>query len=174
MEAENTEEPFTPDYLTEFPLMSREIDKISLALTVVEKELGHAAKDSKNPFFKSYYADLSSVIDAIRPTLAKEGIKILQPLLHSDEQGVRVQTVLLHSSGQWIADGGPVMPVNKNDAQGHGSAITYARRYGLAALVGITQADDDGNNATKAAPVKRSSTAPPGRVMSELQRGERR
>jgi hypothetical protein len=110
-----------------------------------------AIKDSTNPHFKSKYADLSSVMNAVKGPLLAQGISIVQLILPSEANEVRLSTVLLHSSGEWIADEITV-PVNKQDAQGYGSALTYARRYSLQTIAGCCPEDDDGNAATKAPP----------------------
>lgn len=130
--------------------MSESIKEISAALPKSQAEIKGAIKDATNPHFKSRYADLSSVIDACKAALNKHGISFLQAVRASDA-GVVVETILLHSSGEWIGDE-LTLPVSKNDAQGVGSAITYGRRYGLQSLVGIPAEDDDGNAAVKARP----------------------
>lgn len=124
------------------------IDKIAPALLAAQKEIGNAAKDSKNPHFKSSYASLGSVIEAVKEAANKHGIVIVQtPSIGST--GVCLTTRLIHTSGQWIEDVAHT-PLAKQDAQGVGSALTYLRRYSLAAFFCITQADDDGNDAVSA------------------------
>ncbi len=127
--------------------MSDSIKEIAAVLPKVQAEIKGAVKDATNPHFKSRYADLTSVIDACKAALNKHGITFLQPVT-AGESGVVVETVLLHSSGEWISDS-LALPVSKNDAQGVGSAITYGRRYGLQSMVGIPAEDDDGNAAAK-------------------------
>jgi hypothetical protein len=102
-----------------------------------------------NPHFKSKYADISSVIDAIKPALAKYGLGFTQ---HSQpsEDGVIVETVVHHRSGDRLGLGALFVPANKRDAQGFGSALTYARRYSLMTAFGVPAEDDDGNAATSA------------------------
>lgn len=134
---------------------SEQISELAVALVAAQKEIKAAIKDASNPFFKSRYADLASVIEAVRMPLNKAGITFLQPV-SAAEHGVSVDTILLHTSGQWISET-LVMPVTKDDAQGVGSAITYARRYGLQSMCGVPTEDDDGNAATKAAPLKASA-----------------
>lgn len=131
--------------------MSDSINELAAALSKAQSQIQGAVKDSKNPFFKSQYADLSSVWEAIRKPLADNGLAIAQPV-RGTENGVEVETFLMHSSGQWVADS-LLIPVQKMDAQGVGSAITYGRRYGLSAMVGVCQVDDDGNAATASAPI---------------------
>lgn len=120
---------------------SVEIKDLATALAKAQAEIKGAVKDASNPFFKSNYADLQSVWDACRLPLSKNGLSVAQTTDIVGERLVLV-TTLLHSSGQWIRGALPVEPV-KRDPQGMGSAITYARRYALAAMVGIYQTDDD-------------------------------
>ncbi len=128
---------------------SATIGKLAEALAKAQSKLLPAAKDSENPFFKSKYADLASVWEACRAALTENGLAVVQ-LAHSTEKGVGVETMLVHSSGEFISESLEV-PAAKHDAQAFGSAITYARRYGLAAMVGVAPEDDDGNAAAKAA-----------------------
>lgn len=123
---------------------------IAGALAKAQMEMGKALKDSSNPHFKSKYADLGSVMDACLPALNKHGIAVMQPT-YDDESGRYVETVLLHESGESLKCRVPLI-VQKNDMQGYGSAVTYARRYGLMCMAGIAPEDDDGNAAVKAAP----------------------
>jgi len=129
---------------------SPSITTIAAVLPKAQAEIKGAVKDATNPHFKSRYADLTSVIEACKAALNKHGITFLQPV-RSGESGVVVETVLLHTSGEWISDE-LELPVSKNDAQGVGSAITYGRRYGLQSMVGIPAEDDDGNAAAKSPP----------------------
>jgi hypothetical protein len=131
---------------------SESIKEIAAALPKAQSAIKSASKDVTNTFFKSKYADLASVIDACRDALNAQGISMLQSV-RATESGVAVETTLLHSSGEWISSE-LEMPVTKADAQGVGSAITYAKRYSLQALVGVPSEDDDGNKATDAAPKK--------------------
>jgi hypothetical protein len=108
-------------------------------------------RDSANPFFKSKYADLSSVVEAIREPLSANGLSYVQ-VVHDAESSAKVETLILHSSGEWLSCGAVSVPVAKADAQGFGSAMTYARRYSLSAAFGVAPEDDDGNAASKAAP----------------------
>ena len=120
------------------------------ALAAAQAEMGKALKDSSNPAFKSKYADLASVMDACMPALGKHGIAVFQPTF-DDETGRYVKTVFAHVSGEMIECRVPLI-VNKNDMQGYGSAVTYARRYGLMGMAGIAPEDDDGNAAAKSPP----------------------
>ncbi len=142
------------------------IANVAAALAKAQGAMQHALKDAENPHFKSKYADLASVIDACRAALAANGIAIHQVTYDADN-GVIVNTMLLHESGEWL-DSGPVfVPVAKGDAQGHGSAYTYARRYSLSLAVGIAQDDDDGNAAASAKPDNTASAARTGRAPSQ-------
>jgi len=126
---------------------SESIKEIAAVLPKVQAAIKGAMKDATNPHFRSKYADLTSVIEACKAALNSHGITFLQPV-RANEHGVIVETVLLHTSGEWISDS-LALPVSKNDAQGVGSAITYGRRYGLQSMVGIPAEDDDGNAASK-------------------------
>jgi threonine dehydrogenase-like Zn-dependent dehydrogenase len=137
---------------------SESIKEIAGALVKAQTEIKAAIKDATNPFFKNKYADLASVIEAVRIPLNKAGISFLQPA-SADEHGVIVETVLLHSSGEWISES-LHMPVNKQDAQAVGSAITYGRRYGLQSLCGVPSEDDDGERATKTVSMPKTTITP--------------
>jgi len=126
--------------------MSHTIAKLADALSQAQGELTGAIKDSSNPFFKSKYADLAAVQDAIRIPFSKHGLAYIQTT-EPHETGVVVITLLAHKSGEWIR-GKLRMTPTKNDPQGIGSCITYARRYSLAAIAGIAQVDDDAEGAT--------------------------
>ena len=132
---------------------SESIANLAKALSTVQGKLTHAKKDSANPFFKSKYADLESVWDACRDLLASNGLAVAQfPGLYSDlDKSMSLTTILTHTSGEWISQEMSV-PVSKVDPQGAGSALTYMRRYALAAIVGVVQADDDGNAASNPKP----------------------
>jgi hypothetical protein len=127
--------------------MSNEINELGTALALANEELANPKKTSSNPFFKSKYADLSECVNVSRPVLAKNGLSISQ-MPSYDLAIVTVETLLIHSSGQWIMSKISA-PADKPTAQGIGSAITYCRRYSLAAMVGLAQQDDDGQEATK-------------------------
>jgi hypothetical protein len=139
---------------------SPSIAALAAALAKAQGEMEGAAKANVNPHFKSKYADLASVWDACRAPLSKHGLSILQPV-RADGPHVTVTTILAHSSGVWIEES-LTMTAQQNTPQGVGSAITYGRRYGLAAMVGIAPEDDDGN-AASAQPAARQETtvAPP-------------
>ena len=125
---------------------SETIGKLAEALSKAQGTMKNAIKDSDNPFFKSKYADLASVADACRAELAANGLAVSQ--LPEMREGKLVLTyVLMHSSGEWLSGELEMNPV-KQDPQGIGSAITYARRYTLAGIAGIATEDDDGNAAS--------------------------
>lgn len=125
---------------------SETIEKIAPALHKAQGQIKAALKDSTNPHFRSKYADLSSVIEAVKPALQANGITFMQGV-HDAVDGVAVETMLLHISGEWMSSTMRV-PAVKQDAQGYGSAITYGRRYGLQSMCGVPAEDDDGNAAT--------------------------
>ena len=130
---------------------SQEINEIAAALVAAQSEMGNAHKTSANPFFKSKYADLNSVREAVTPVLTKHGISVIQPTITRDGRNY-VKTVLLHTSGQYIAGETEILYKEKDNPQAQGSGITYARRYGLQSMCNIGADDDDGN--TAAAPPK--------------------
>lgn len=130
-------------------------NSIAGALAAAQAAMGRAAKSANNPHFKSKYADLSSVMDACMPALTANGIAVTQPVKREDGEIV-LYTILHHAdSDQTLDDGGLPLIVNKRDMQGLGSALTYARRYGLMAMAGISADDDDGNAAAAAPPAPR-------------------
>jgi|TARA_R110002124_G_scaffold883_5_gene4497 hypothetical protein len=129
--------------------MSTDCSKVVPAFISAQGTLERASKDADNPFFKSKYADLSAVWLACQEALGENGLAVIQDVTTS-ENGVEVSTRVLHISGQWLECGPLTIPLAKSDAQGVGSAITYGRRYGLSATLGIvTELDDDGNAASK-------------------------
>lgn len=144
-------------------MQSEQVNELFAALAKAQAEMGHAKKVSENPFFKSNYADLASVVDTCRPHLAKHGLAVIHLPESADGVLVTVRCRLTHASGQWIECGLTVRPV-KADPQGIGSAITYARRYTLAAIVGVATEDDDGNaasgNGGKESPAPQRAVAP--------------
>ena len=122
--------------------------KIASALVKAQKAFGPALKSSSNPHFRSRYADLSACVEAVIDALNDNGIAMMQRVTSSDN-GVIVETVLIHESGETITNGQLHVPATKHDAQGYGSALTYARRYSLMAACGIAPEDDDGNAASR-------------------------
>ncbi len=129
--------------------------EIASALVKAQKAFGPALKTSTNPAFRSKYAKLENCIEAVIDALNDNGIMLMQPT-HLCEDGVIVETMFLHESGEQISNGKLHVPATKHDAQGYGSALTYARRYSLLAACGIAAEDDDGEAASKskAAPAK--------------------
>jgi hypothetical protein len=128
---------------------SESIANLAKALSIVQGKLTYATKDSANPFFKSKYADLESVWDSCRSLLSENGLSVIQMPGNYFEGRMWLVTKLCHASGEWIEQEMSV-PVSKPDAQGCGSAISYMRRYSLAAFLGIVSAnqeDDDANAA---------------------------
>ena len=126
--------------------MSDKIDKLAASLSKAQSEIRGAEKKATNPFFKSSYADLHTVISSAMPHLTKYGLSVIQG--NDGKVGeFYVTTMLLHESGQWIKSK-LRLPIEKPTAQSIGSTITYGRRYGLSSMVGIAQYDDDGNAAS--------------------------
>ena len=122
--------------------------EISAALVKAQTEFGPALKTHTNPAFRSKYADLSACIEAVIDALNNNKIFLMQPT-HLCDNGVIVETVFIHASGEQISGGKLHVPATKHDAQGYGSALSYARRYSLMASCGIAPEDDDGNAAVR-------------------------
>jgi len=133
------------------------MSNIYTALAKAQSEMGKALKDSKNPHFGSKYADLASVMDACRAALTSNGICVFHEV-RQDEISRNMMTVLAHGESDTRVEIAIPLILGKNDMQGLGSAMTYARRYGIMALTGLAPEDDDGNAAAAAAP-KASKTA---------------
>ncbi len=127
---------------------STEIGELASALSKAQAEYKTAKKDNKNPFFRSNYADLNTVMVACRPHITKNNLAIVQTMDIVNDKNVLI-TTLMHSSGQWIKSITPILSA-KNDSQGYGAGTTYARRFALEAIVGGTASeDDDGNEACR-------------------------
>ena len=124
---------------------SDNITNLAAALLKAQKEMGTALKDSKNPYFKSSYADLKAVIDAIKEPLNNSGITFLQAVNGGGEGNPVIETMLLHESGQFLCTRTPVFCAKPNDPQAFGSGVTYSKRYALQAFMGLPTEDDDGN-----------------------------
>jgi hypothetical protein len=147
----------TPDCIKNLPgvqieEMSATIKELATALSKAQGKMRHAIKDSNNPFFRSKYADLASVVDASRAALVENGLSVVQYT-----KGNYLYTMLLHSSGEWIRGYIELKPMRQvkdtgwaasEDPQSYGSCITYARRYAMAAITGVATEDDDGNAAS--------------------------
>jgi hypothetical protein len=136
---------------------SESIGSLAKALAAAQGEIGNAGRNAKNPHFKSTYADLAEIINTVRPVLARHGLAVAQFPGYADGL-VTVETILTHASGEWLS-GTSAAPATKSDPQGVGSAITYLRRYSLAAVCGIAQEDDDANAASRPGPVEAMAQA---------------
>jgi hypothetical protein len=132
-------------------IQSENIEKLAAALVAAQSEMGNAVKGSSNPFFKSKYADINAVREAVIPVLSKHGIAVIQPTVTCEGKNF-VKTILIHESGQWLAGLTEILYKEKDNAQAQGSGITYARRYGLQSICNIGAEDDDGNTASVPAP----------------------
>lgn len=124
---------------------SKSIDKLAAALAKAQSKMELAKKDAKNPYFKSNYADLSSVIRAAKEPLSENQLAVSQILIPHKSKAV-VTTMLIHSSGQYLTSTIALSP-KQQDPQSFGSAVTYARRYSYQAIIGLSAEDDDGNSA---------------------------
>lgn len=146
---------------------SESVKNLYAALVAAQGELQTVAKDAKNPYFKSSYATLEAVIDAIRPVYAKHELAIVQFPVGGEDGKYGVETRICHSSGEWMSATAFMKPV-KDDPQGAGSTITYLRRYSAQSVAFLAAADDDGNDAsgnrgekpeTRKVPVDKESVA---------------
>jgi len=139
---------------------SESVKEIAMALNKLQKVLSPVKKDAVNPYFKSKYATLDTIWEMLRKPLTDNGLSVTQTL-HKIEETTYLETTLLHTSGEWISGAMPLNPT-KDDPQGLGSAISYARRYSLSALLGVvSDEDDDGEKATdKPAPQQPKAATP--------------
>ncbi len=129
---------------------SDSIKSLAGAMCKAQAEMGGAHKGANNPFFKSKYADLGAVVQAVKEPFANNGLSYVQfPINDGDKIGV--ETILMHDSGEWLMNSFTVK-ATKQDAQGAASCITYCRRYALQSVAGIPSEDDDGNGASKSTP----------------------
>jgi hypothetical protein len=135
-------------------LTSQDLDQLATALSAAQGEIKDADKNALNPHLKSKYADLAEVLQTVRPVLSRYGLAVVQGVAY-DPNLVHVTTRLLHKSGQYV-ESTVSIPIAKADAQGVGAGTTYGRRYGLAAILGISQDDDDGESVK--GPVKRNKS----------------
>jgi hypothetical protein len=124
---------------------SESIRNIAKALAGFQADVKNPANTADNPFYKSKYAPLSDVLNIVRPLLTKHGLSVFQSP-SGDGQNVTVTTVIMHESGEWIESDPLTLKADKATAQGAGSAITYARRYAISAVLGISSEDDDDGN----------------------------
>ncbi|MCE9567644.1 MAG: ERF family protein [Planctomycetes bacterium] len=133
---------------------SEQINELAEALAKAQGKMQNAKKDSTNPHFKSNYADLAAIVTALRIPLSENSLTYVQTTLVDEAGNVTLVTTLAHKSGQWVRSYYPVRPVQANP-QGFGSALTYARRYSLAAIAGVAaeNEDDDGNAASAGSPL---------------------
>jgi hypothetical protein len=153
---------------------SQTIAALAASMAKAQAAIEGATKDSLNGHFKSKYADLASVVDAIKRPLAENGLAYTQ-VLHDAESAAKVETIIMHASGEWLSNGVFSVPVDKNNAHGYGSALTYARRYSLSAAFGVAPEDDDGNAAAKASPAQRiiaANVTPSAGLMEQLEKGQ--
>jgi hypothetical protein len=127
-------------------IVDKATPELFAALAKAQAEVENATKGSTNPHFKSKYADLAEVLNTVRPTFAKHGLSLLQSTAFEGSL-VSVTTVIAHEGGGHVSSVASCVPA-KSDAQGIGSAKTYLRRYGLAAMTGVAQEDDDGTGAS--------------------------
>jgi hypothetical protein len=149
-----------PSAPTEPEWSSPEIDKLAKALAKAQAEIKDAETDAENPHFRSAYATLASCWASARAPLSKNGLAITQ-LTRLEDGVIMLDTLLLHGSGQWVRSTYPVKP-EKPTPQGLGSALTYAKRYSLCSVCGVSPAgeDDDGNAASPAPPARKRAPAP--------------
>jgi len=136
-------------------LMSDTISNIAGALVIAQGQMSNAVKDSKNPFFKSKYADINSVREACLPALNAQGISVWQPTVFVEGKKF-VQTIFLHTSGEFVSGLTEIVYAKEGDPQAQIAGTTYARRGGLQALANLGVEDDDGNTAAgrDAAPIR--------------------
>ena len=139
---------------------SEHVNELYKALASAQAVLGRADKDGKNPHYRSRYATLTSVIEAVRPVFAEHGLSIMQHPHHNDGM-VQLTTIIGHASGQWTRSVCSVPIGKRNDSHALGSAISYLRRYALASVACLVQDDDDGNQVSH---VQRKSTPAPART----------
>lgn len=144
-----------------------ETKQIAGALVKAQREFGSALKTSTNPHFKSKYADLAACVEAVIDALNNNNIALMQKTYECND-GVMVETIFIHESGETIECGKLHVPASKHDAQGYGSALTYARRYSLLAATGLAPEDDDGNAASRRPETKPTSKVDPSVMADHL------
>lgn len=140
------------------------------AMAAAFPDIKRAVFDKVNPHFKNQYASLGSVVDAIKPALASRGLWFVQSI-HSLPGFASVETIIVHASGESMSCGVTSIPVSKNDAQGYGSALTYAKRYSLSSAFSVVADDDDDGNEACQAPKKHENVeaAPAKTMLSDSQ-----
>lgn len=137
---------------------SEQLNELYKGLNTFRQQVKQPVKDAKNPFFKSDYVTLEGVQNSIDAALKGTGLSYLQ-LVSNTQTGVAVETIVTHESGQWVSSGALELNPQKKDPQGYGSAITYQKRYQLAAMFGISSdLDDDGNAGTFVTPKQQTKT----------------
>ena len=141
------------------------VSSIHASFIAAQAEFGAAVKGAVNPYFKSRYADLSAVLEAVLPALNKHGLGLLYRV-HDCDVGVRLEAVVIHTSGEELSSGILHLPVAKNDSQAVGSALSYGKRYLAIGIFALQTADDDGNAAT--ASMKMAPVAPPKPVRYDI------
>ena len=151
-------------------IRSDTINLVSAALVKAQSEMGNASKGSANPFFKSRYADLNAIREACLPALFANGLSIMQPTVTIDGKNY-IETLVLHESGQFIGGHTEIVFSKANDAQNFGAGTTYARRFGLQAMLCIGAEDDDGEKAVgrSTAAVANAKTAAAGVVRDQVE-----
>ena len=132
------------------------MENIAKAFVQAQKDFAPALTDSTNPHFRNRYVSLQGSIEAVIGSLHKNGIALIQKT-HDCDTGVRVETILIHTSGESISGGVIHVPADKQTPQGYGSALTYARRYSLMSACAIAPEDDDGNMAEQAVKTKKNT-----------------
>lgn len=157
--------------------MSPSVKELASALIKAQAGMPRLAKDKTNPFFKSAYVGLDTVMPAALKVLSEHSLGVVQTIGQDERGGTTLSTTLLHESGEWISDTQPLLLV-KPDPQGQGSAVTYARRYAMMALLGmVAEEDDDGNRASSPAhkapqkPSQRPQPPAPAREASDPREG---
>jgi hypothetical protein len=139
---------------------------LATALVKAQSEMSNPKKGNTNPFFKSKYADLNSVREAVIPVLNANGISVLQPMVNIDGKNF-IKTILVHESGEMLESFTEIVYAKQNDAQAQGSGITYARRYGLQSFACVGADDDDGNAASQ--PQVKKSEMPIAEIQKKLE-----
>jgi hypothetical protein len=149
-------------------LMSEQIDQLATALAKAQGEMPVAYKNSKNPFFKSMYADFESITNACVPSMSKYGLSFFQSITEEDDKSYLI-TVVMHSSGQWIKSKARIKPA-KEDVQAFSSYNTYLKRICLSSIIGIAtgEADDDGNSAAEQPRMVNHYNQPPSSIQQVI------
>jgi hypothetical protein len=158
---DNDQDRFETEVMNQLQQQEKSMKTIAAAFVKAQKEFAPALKTATNPHFRSKYVSLDGCIEAVIDALNNNGIGLIQTT-HDCENGVKIETVLIHESGETLTGGVLHVPAPKQDPQGYGSALTYARRYSLMATCGIAPEDDDGNLAVERAGsvVKKPQTNP--------------